>query len=801
MADTVEYGIDLGTTNSAISRMTAKGAEVIPVRRLNYIPSAVAIDKRGDLKVGSDALNPHLQCARWFKRLMGTTSTLTLADGEEWTPERLSAEVLKALKAAVKLKTREDIEDVVITVPAMFTQPQCAATNEAARLAGLNAVTLLQEPIAAATAYLSENPVEGYHLVYDLGGGTFDVSLIRLHAGEMNVVEHGGDNYLGGVDFDRAVFDWTLMQIDRKGGETEQFQDGAKRHQLLTACEDARVALSDSESATIYLDEFNLPIAKLELTRERLEDLLEDFVSRTIEIARDRLHAVPAGSEAVRGILLVGGPTQMPYIRRRLEEELGIPLNLDQDPMTVVAKGAAIHAGTILKRDTAMPGSAKTGEARLELYYDPVSPDRYTTVAGKIAEPEGFRGEIRLASARGDWETGWTTLVNGAFSTEVSLGQQQLSEFNIQLRDLSGRIYPCTPSSFVIRSGVRAAQGVTPYNYGVVLEGGTKVGIVVPKGQSLPSSGFETFRLAKTLVAGSPEAARIYFIEGLSVNASDNTKVGHLDIKGTDIRRTLKENERIEIRVRMDESRRLKATVYIPLLDEDYTIELHSVVDAPNYADLEASLTEARIAISEVEDHVDLEEQELVMRAERQIEQIEATLERAERGEVGEAERILKQLSDTKASIRPLRDKYAIRARHASIVEFIGEAEELCRQFSDHMGLAKLQDLRADADKALRLDREKALDAVFDRVRDVFWAHYGKTRECWEYQVDLMRERAHLASDTLTYYEMVRRAEKALAANDYGEVSIQSLRAWELLPEQERLRNRFHDAALRSGHS
>ena len=115
------------------------------------------------------------------------------------------------------------------------------------------------------------------------------------------------------------------------------------------------------------------------------------------------------------------------------------------------------------------------------------------------------------------------------------------------------------------------------------------------------------------------------------------------------------------------------------------------------------------------------------------------------------------------------------------------------------MGLAKLQDIRADADKALRLENEKALDVVFDRVKDVFWEHYGKTRECWEYQVNLMRERAYMASDTLTYYELVRRAEKALAADDYGEVNIQSLRAWELLPEQEQLRNRFYDAALRSG--
>ncbi|MFN7611052.1 MAG: Hsp70 family protein, partial [bacterium] len=149
MSKTVEWGIDLGTTNSAIARMTQKGPEIIQVNRQNYIPSAVAFDKRGDIKVGNDALNLHLSSARGFKRLMGTQQMLALGE-EQWSPERLSAEILKALRAAAYRRTNEEIEDVVITVPAMFLQPQCAATLEAAKLAGLNAVVLLQEPIAAA---------------------------------------------------------------------------------------------------------------------------------------------------------------------------------------------------------------------------------------------------------------------------------------------------------------------------------------------------------------------------------------------------------------------------------------------------------------------------------------------------------------------------------------------------------------------------------------------------------------------------------------------------------------------------
>ncbi|MCC6377141.1 MAG: Hsp70 family protein, partial [Microbacteriaceae bacterium] len=340
---TVDFGIDLGTTNSAVARMTVRGCEVIPVQRLNYIPSVVARTKRGDLKVGTDALRADfVPIAKQFKRLMGTPEQIELADGSEMSPVELSAEILKALKAAVKLRTNEDLVNVVITVPAMFNQPQCEATIQAAELAGLNAVALLQEPIAAATAFLSENPIEGNYLVYDLGGGTIDVSVVRLRSGEMQVLGHGGDNYLGGSDIDKAIHKWLLDKLQTLGADRAQFSTPTRLYQATSACETTKIELSDLESSSIYLDGLpELPISKLELTREQLELLLESFVTKSIGITQDRLRDLELCASDVKAILLVGGPTQTPYIRDRLKAELGIPLNFAQDPMTVVAKGAA----------------------------------------------------------------------------------------------------------------------------------------------------------------------------------------------------------------------------------------------------------------------------------------------------------------------------------------------------------------------------------------------------------------------------------------------------------------------------
>lgn len=793
---TVNFGIDLGTTNSAIARMTPKGVQILPIRQSNYIPSVVAVDSRGEVKVGAEAMNPLLESARWFKRIMGTTNTVQLGD-RAWTPQELSAEVLKTLRATAKQKTNEDLVDVVITVPAMFSQPQCHATNEAARLAGLNAVALVQEPIAAATAYLSDDPIPGYYLVYDLGGGTFDVSLIKLEDHEMTVIGHGGDNYLGGSDFDRTIFDWVLSQIEQQGGNVSQFEKDSRRRMLLQACENARIDLTDLETTQIYLDDFaSLPFAKIDLTRQILEDLIADSVTRTIQVVLERVRNASLAPSDIRSILMVGGPTHMPYIRQRLEAETGIALNLDQDPMTVVAKGAAIHAGTILKNETLITGSS---DVVLELFYDPITPEARTFVSGKVAHPAGFEGEIRLCREEGDWETGWIALRNGAFQTEVALGRLAQTGFRIEARDSSGGQVPISPSTFSISSGVRAATNVVPYNYSVVLEGGKKVHSIVKAGQPLPaSSSAVTLKLARTIVAGSDDQAAIHFVEGNSDYAEDCVTVGRLEIRGSDIRRSLKEGADIEVKMKVDEKRLVTAQVYIPTLDEDFRVEIHSLLDKKGVEDLSMAVRETQEEVAFVEDLVQGEEQDVLMQAQREIDRLEGLIERVERGEVEESERVHKQLTDAKAIIRPIVEKYSIQGKHSDLLQFIDHSEQLCAQFDDSVGLAKLQQARTDADRALRLKLEKDLLSVNRRVSDLFWPHFLKTRDCWELHLRWMYENASHATNRLAHHELVRRAEAALEVEDYKGVAYAYEASLQYVPiHQQATSSRFSDAAVR----
>jgi molecular chaperone DnaK (HSP70) len=797
---TVDFGIDLGTTNSAIARCTARGAEIIRNHDdSETTPSVVARTSRGQVLVGQQALEKLDPCpARQFKRVMGTENTHDLGGGAVWSPEALSAEVLKELKAAVQLRYDEQPEYAVITVPAMFQQPQCEATRRAAELAGLHVATLLQEPIAAATAYLNENPEEGNYLVYDLGGGTFDVSIVRLRDSEMSVVAHGGDNFLGGADFDREVYEWALQQLERQFGPHSELRQPPGYDQLLRECEEARKRLSTRTESFIDLGDWeDLKDAQLTLDQECLALIIERHVTRTITLARERIDQASLRVGEIRGVLLVGGPTKTPYVRRRLKEELGLPLCMDANPMTVVAVGAAIHASALLRPDRASRVSVPDQRAAtIELHYDPVSPDTCTTVSGRVVEPAGFAGEIRLARANGDWETGWIPLRNSAFCAEVALNPNGGTEFRLALRDTKGTVWAVSPSAIAMRYGVAAARPVAPYNYGVVLNDGT-VGLIIEREQPLPAGQTVPFRAAQTVRAGSNEDLAVYFVEGNSDVARHNILVGELRIRGQELRRTLREGEPIDVRIHIDESRLIKARVSIPAHDLDNDVDFQSLTVTPPIEELEASLANARQSLSEVEPGVAREDEEAVLRARRELEQIEAEFERVTRGEPGEAERTVSKLAGVNAQVDELDKKYGPQAKYHSAVGSIDRAESIARDMEDSLGVATASDLRKEAERCRRLNDERGLSAVEERADKLFWQHYWKTDESWIGWLQYVREQRRFASEPLPYDDYLKRADDCLRRRDYEGVRVNLVQAMEYLPKVETRENRFWDAGLR----
>src|ERR1043165_3368495 len=331
MADSPLFvGIDLGTTNSAAAVFDGERVSVVRnAQGATVAPSVVRLDKQGRVTVGTRARrfveqDPDNTAAE-FKRLMGTEKAIPFpAAGIAKKPEELSAEILKALRQDIADQLGTHVERGVISVPALFEWPQSSATSEAARLAGFTRVELLQEPIASALAasWRADSEAGGTWLVFDLGGGTFDASLLETRDGLLRVVGHDGDNFLGGRDFDWAITEHLASQLAVVPRRSVADHAGALRA-LRMAAEDAKIELSRGERAQVTLAQ---PLSiggqdvevDLELDRATVERLCLPLVARALDVCVRLMTAQGLTSGQLARLVLVGGPTVMPMVRARV---------------------------------------------------------------------------------------------------------------------------------------------------------------------------------------------------------------------------------------------------------------------------------------------------------------------------------------------------------------------------------------------------------------------------------------------------------------------------------------------------
>lgn len=347
-------GIDLGTTFSAIAMLNPIGRpEIIPNSEGERITaSAVYFDEEeGGVRVGIEAINSRQinteRAVRFVKRYMGTDWTKAI-DEHPWTPQEISSLILKKLKQDAE-KEHGAISDVVISVPAHFDETRRKATMDAGTLAGLNVIGIVNEPVAAALFYAASHDISGRVLVYDLGGGTFDVTILDIKGKNMKILCSQGDHALGGIDFDHKIIE-LFEQEYQKQCNTKLIQNDQDMAKFEDEAEDVKKTLSRRNSAKKVLYGAS-GSARIEITREQFENAIESLIARTemlIDVALDEAKSAP---KDINKILLVGGSTRIPMVQQRLGKKFGfepeVAVNVDE----CVALGAAIHAGLTMLRE------------------------------------------------------------------------------------------------------------------------------------------------------------------------------------------------------------------------------------------------------------------------------------------------------------------------------------------------------------------------------------------------------------------------------------------------------------------
>jgi molecular chaperone DnaK len=360
--------LDRRTSNSAVVGNTGADLKIFKTAEgTDVLPSVVYIDKRGHRLVGGRAYDQTLlspeNVAQGFKRLMGTSTVLDFAgSGVTMSPEDASSEILKTLLNQVHTEASGvEISGTIVTIPAAFNQMQSEATLRAAQAAGIERVGLLQEPIAAAmAAMVNAKNKNGQFLVYDLGGGTFDVALVQSVAGQVNVIAHEGINMLGGRDFDRTIVNslirpWLLSKFSLPA----DFQVDSRFRRLVRIAqlraEQAKIDLSTRDKTTFFVSDEDARVVddkgqdiyiEIEIRRSDFEMLISDRIAETIVLCRKVLKDHGYSHEDIDRVVFIGGPSKMPWIRKNVPAELGIPeADTLLDPMTAVSTPTRFSSG------------------------------------------------------------------------------------------------------------------------------------------------------------------------------------------------------------------------------------------------------------------------------------------------------------------------------------------------------------------------------------------------------------------------------------------------------------------------
>lgn len=587
----INFGIDLGTTNSGICKFV-DGKVVVyknPVGFSDTLPSIVAY-RKGRIFIGEKARellksgNPDVFAS--FKRKMGTEHIYQISENQEQkTPVDFSAMILKELQSFIP---DEKPQSIVITIPASFDTVQSNATKKAGLLAGFQQVVLLQEPIAACLAYANFQNIEHQEdknwLVYDFGGGTFDVALVKINERELKIIDHEGNNFLGGVDLDHLVIEKLFVpKIEAilheeslfKKLMSKQNNEYAKLYyELLYKAEEVKKELSVKETVISELElNDGDHYLNFEISRNDFNEVIAEKVEETGIFIKKLLEENQKTEKDIERIILVGGTTYIPYIRDYLKETFGISVDNSIDPTTAVMVGAAYFAGTkeesaeIINDKEEISDTAIQNKIEVKLVYEINTQDDEELLVGII---ENFQGYFRIIRKDGGFDTGLMNFKN-KFSEFIKVLPKQANNFTVTIFDLNqNQVFE--KNTISINHGIYNISG-QPLPNDICLEvddafGGTFLEKIFKKNDILPLSKTIYKTTSKNFNKEADDKLIINILEGKSGTLpASNMSIGYIEVNSKDMPINLLKGMDIELKFTMSESRDLSVSVYISSID------------------------------------------------------------------------------------------------------------------------------------------------------------------------------------------------------------------------------------------
>ncbi|MBI3072468.1 MAG: Hsp70 family protein [Deltaproteobacteria bacterium] len=812
---TIDFGIDLGTTNSSVAVMNdgqvqvvrnSDGAEVTPSVVRVAADGAVTVGRRAKQTLELDPDNTRAE----FKRIMGTTEAWRFPkSGRELGPEALSAEVLKSLRADVRDQLGEEMAAAVITVPALFEIPQCEATGRAGKLAGLDVAPLLQEPIASAIAcgYRGPTDVRGTWVVYDLGGGTFDTSVLLTRDGRMQVVDHDGDNFLGGKDFDWLIVDWAAKHLRDDGlmGFDRSSTDPAVRRafaKLKATAEDVKILLSRAEKAPFQIDALMDGVdLSLTLTRRDFEQMIESRVAKSVELVQRLIERNRLSSRAIEKLIFVGGPTLTPMLRAAVEDALGVKGEAGVDPLTIVAQGAAIHAATQRLESTALVAVPR-GTWRVKLEYPPISQDAEPFVVGRVstgdANDRRAVAAVEIDAVDGSFRSGRVPVnARGGFTVSVRLHKKGSTKFLVRAVDERGDAVAVSPDGFSISYGMVVSEPPLSRSVGVATAD-NNMRFYITKGSSLPARRTFTHKTVQPLNIGeSGEILAVPVVQGESLRADRNRHIGTLEIHADNLRRTLPAGTEVEVTIEVDASGSVRAQAYVPLADQVFekivTIAT-PIADPERLAETlwaeRARLSKARRAAADLGATAAVG---LSRDLDDAVIELEIAIDAAKGGDTDAAQQAVRRLldlqmrvDDVEAALKwPEVEKEVDRALARARMAVISAGQEIEREHFER--------LQAEVVTAREKRDVHAVEWKGDELHQLAWAIESRDPATWMAEFDYLASTPSRFTDGEAAHRLIEAGQKIRGHESGGKIdelkqTVRSL--WKLLPadEQDRVK-------------